>query len=125
MPPQFPVSPIGGEGRGQGATSGASPSPTSPSDCPSRREQRSRLSGRRIEDAPSMALSLSPLTGGEGNLATLWLLRRRARLGAPSGELVPAVGFHEFGPAAIEIAHRLLARLHLGDVDDLAGDAYS
>src|SRR6202023_4149425 len=33
-----------------------------------RREQRARLSGWRISDAPGMGPSLSPLKGGEGTL---------------------------------------------------------
>src|SRR5499433_2798950 len=42
---------------------------------------------------------------------------------APGRELRPVVGLHELGPAAVEVAHRLLARLHLGEVDHLAGHA--
>src|SRR5262245_34264302 len=48
---------------------------------------------------------------------------RRLALMAPGRELRPVVGLHELGPAAIEVAHRLLARLHLGEVDHLARHA--
>src|SRR5262249_6927475 len=41
----------------------------------------------------------------------------------PGGELVPALGFHKFGPAAVEIAEGVLARFGLGDVHHRAGDA--
>src|SRR5690349_4863791 len=43
--------------------------------------------------------------------------------GPPGGELRPVVSFHELGPSAVEVAHRLLARLGLGEVDHLARHA--
>src|SRR5262245_26905991 len=49
--------------------------------------------------------------------------RRFALTAAPGGELRPVVGLHELGPTAVEVARRLLARLHLGEVDHLAGHA--
>src|SRR5437763_919124 len=42
---------------------------------------------------------------------------------APRRQLVPAVGFHELGPAAVEVAHRFLARLGFCDVDHPAREA--
>src|SRR5207302_3525273 len=42
---------------------------------------------------------------------------------APGGELVPALGFHELGPAAVEVAEIVLARFRLGDVHHRARDA--
>src|SRR5438552_14422494 len=50
------------------------------------------------------------------------LFRGGAVVVAPGHQLVPAVGLHELGPAAVEIARRLLAGAHIGDVDDLARD---
>src|SRR3954447_23427869 len=42
---------------------------------------------------------------------------------APRRQLGPAGGFHELGPAAVEVAHRLLARLGFCDVDHPAWKA--
>src|SRR5258708_32350704 len=76
-----------------------------------RSARRARLEGRR---APLQRLCVS-FGGGAAH--------RALSVAAPIHQLVPAIGLHELGPAAVEIARRLLAGAHIGDVDDVAGDA--
>ena len=74
-------------------------------------------SGLETISAVAPSTSAMRVPGPSNRIFTGSLIPRPAA-SAPSGQLVPAFGFHEFGPAPVEVAQIVLAGLRFGDVHD-------